>query len=173
MGNRKLYDGYSFKICKDKGLAQDLKQESFIRLIEKSIPVEKIYSDGEKALDVFFYAFMRNWFKSNAFKSRYELNRNITNHDNGTLINPMAYESEQTERNEVNDYAQKLVAEFLEYNIDDTKDSMYFKQLYNLYKEIGNVSEISRRTKIPVRTLFKDYATLRKMIKDKYEEFKK
>ncbi len=173
MGSRKLYDSYSYTICKDKELAYDLKQDSFIRIITKEIPVEKIYHDGIKALDTFFYAFMRHTFTSKVFKIKYELNKNIIDHESGELVKPMAYEYEYTERNQSNDTAQKLVAEFLDYSSTDTKDTIYYKRLYNIYTEIGNISEISRRTKIPIRTLYKDYATLRQMIKDKYDEFRK
>lgn len=171
MSKRKDYDKFSLKIAREESVAKDLKQEGLIKVYTHQLPVDKIYNDGLKALDCYFYGVMSNIFRSKVFKIRYELNKNMVKLEDASYLEPTKFVYEYKERDIKKEKAEEVVYRALEFTSDDTNDTAYKKRLYYWYTIKGNISEISRETNIPLRTLQKDFAELKKELKLKYEYF--
>jgi hypothetical protein len=167
ISNDREYKKLCRNICKDKSLYEDLFQELIIILLEyPADKIESLYNSNQ--LKWFVIRILKNqadsttspfYKKYNKFKNN---TANLSPHIN--WIVESKYEGEYDI--EKDKFEQQVLDDF---NICNSADEYYKKNLFKEAVELGSVAKLSRKTGIYIKSVRYTLAEFKKELKEKYK----
>lgn len=170
--NDKLYKSMCRKIAYNNSLADDLYQETVLKIMEKGYNLHTL--NEVKKLPHFFYTFARYTFKSDTFKKHIYGHKAIRSNDYSSFNDnyTSTYVLTDSIDNEDKLYKEAKAIENIEYNINCESSSNtdeYRRLMFIKYVEYGSTYKLSEATGINVKTIQLAVKTYKNKLKAIYE----
>ena len=148
----KIYKQITRNVCHNHELLEDLHTEAIIVIIEKKFDLTEI-----RNLRHFFSAVVWRTWHSNKFRKKYFV-------DHIEFVDNL---NEIIEENENIDYSALI--SFLT-DSPQTEHEFYEQNLLKLYIQHGDAMKLSKKTKIPYRTVANDIKHIKEKLKRQHNE---